>query len=335
MKKRFVKGDKPEITTESVCDTITERMIELLKSGHIPWKKPWGCDSKGNPCAHRNMTTNEPYKGINIMITTMSAMAKGYKSCYWLTFKQAKDLGGFVKGGEKGTTIYKWNRITGQKKDAKGNPMFDDKGMPIIFSFFSHNPICYTIFNLEQIEGVSAPAEVETEQKSDKEKIEICENIISNFASCPSVSFGGNRACYSPMSDAISMPRFETFVGSAEYYSTFFHEIVHSTGHKSRLNREGVTNFDFFGSHQYSKEELVAEMGASFLCAHAGIVESTLNNSAGYIQSWIRSLNNDPAMVLEASRKAQKAFNLVLGIKAESEKTESTESKNGDLSLVA
>jgi len=311
-----VYAPKAELTTENVCSTITEKMIELLKSGYIPWRKPWGCDSKGNALTHRNMVSNEPYKGINTMITTMAAMSNGYKSAYWLTFKQAKDLGGFVKSGSKGTTIYKWNRITVQKKDEKGNPMFDDKGMPIISSFFSHVPMTFTIFNIEQIEGIKIP-DIEVIEKTEIVKNEICENIIKNFSACPSVNFGGASASYSPNLDRINMPNIENFGNTSEFYSTFFHEIVHSTGHKTRLNRDGITKFDGFGSHQYSKEELIAEMGASFLSAHAGIIDDTLTNSAGYIQSWIKSLNNDPTMVLDASRKAQKAFNLILGIKTD------------------
>lgn len=307
---------------------ITERMIEKLKSGYIPWRKPWGVDENGNPNLPRNFVSKKLYRGINIWILGMA----GFTSPYWMTFNQAKERKGFVKAGSKATKVYFWQFIKRQDKDENGKPKMKN-GIPVIVRV----PVLrvYNVFNLEQIDGIEAPKVAPMPEKTELQKIESCESIVNGYSI--QTEFGGNRACYSPSKDKISLPLLQNFSKSEEYYSTYFHEIVHSTGHKTRLAREGVTNFDFFGTHRYSKEELVAEFGASFLCAQAGIVGETLENSAGYIQSWIQQLQHDPAMLIQSAGQAQKACDLVLGISFEEKESEETESvpSDKDLSLVA
>jgi antirestriction protein ArdC len=172
----------------------------------------------------------------------------------------------------------------------------------------------YRVFNLDQVSGIKKPA---LENMPAFESIKEAEAIAAKYQEEIEVTHGGSRAYYQPSSDSIRMPDRETFDGSAEYYSTLFHEFTHSTGHKSRLNRAGITETHFFGDEIYSKEELVAEMGAAMLCGVIGIENKTIKNSASYIQSWLAKLKDDKKLVIHAAAAAQKAADFILGNRAD------------------
>ena len=280
----------------NVYEMVTEKIIAQLKAGVVPWHKPWSASFQ----APRNLLTGKSYRGINIFLLSLA----GYDSPYWLTFKQALELGGNVKKGEKGTVAVFWKAREIAIEGEEGEEQ--TRRVPVLRYF--------TVFNLSQCENIEAlPTEAPRTAPS---PIAACEEIVACYQGRPTSDHGGDRACYSPLKDHISMPEPKTFDSMAHYYATLFHEFAHSTGHQKRLGRPGIVDFDTFGSHQYSKEELVAEMGAAFLAARAGIdAEGLLDNSAAYIRSWLQKLENDQKMVVQAAAQAQRAADLILGVK--------------------
>ena len=277
----------------NVYEIVTKKIIEKLEAGTIPWKKPW--QSGG---LQKNLVTKKPYRGINQFLLDLS----GFSTPYWLSFKQAKKLGGFVKKDEKSQVIVFWNWVKNKKTDEE-------------YPIFRY----YNGFNLDQCDGldkIKADLTVEMEEtKLNFNPIKECELVVNNWKGKPPIKHKGNRACYFPWQDKINMPDKEKFKTVQEYYSTLYHELTHSTGHAKRLNRPGIVDANKFGSHDYSKEELVAEMGASFLAQETGIDNITIDNSAAYIASWLKKLRSNPKFVVEAAAKAQKAVDLILGVK--------------------
>lgn len=251
----------------------------------------------------QNLISQHQYRGINAVLTS----CMGFQSPYWLSYKQALDHGGQVKKGEKGTPIVFWK--FGTKQDSEGNESQ--------WGFCSHS----TVFNLEQIEGMDSIKALAAKRKSkriDFIPIEACQSVADTYiAQGPKIDHHEQRAFYRPSTDDINMPKKESFNSAQEYYSTLFHEMTHSTGHKDRLARTGVTERNHFASHEYSKEELIAEMGSAFLCAQTGIDTATLDNSASYIASWIATLKGDSKLVLSAASQAHKAIDLINGKKEE------------------
>lgn len=281
-----------------VYEIVTERICKLLEQGTVPWQQPWSV-ATGQP---RNLVSKKPYRGINIFLLA----ATGYSSPYWLTFNQARQLGGTVKKGEKGSMVvfFKVDKVQDRNDPEKESTRW-------ILRY-------YTVFNVSQCEGIDAKVPA-IETKDDVDPIEAAEAIIANMPNRPDISYEGSKAFYSPLIDKITLPPKATFNGGPEFYSTAFHEMTHSTGHESRCNRkEGMTNIKF-GSESYSKEELVAEMGSAFLCAEAGIVDRTINNSAAYINSWLKVLKGDKYLVVRAASGAQAASDYILNRKAKSE----------------
>lgn len=275
-----------------VYQAVTDRILEQLEQGTVPWRQPW---NSGN--APRNLKGNL-YRGVNVFLLSMS----GYRSPYWLTFKQAKEAGGSVKKGEKSTLIVFWKRLKVRDKDSD-----ELKVIPMLRY--------YRVFNLEQTENVKLPQRVVEHLAQDEHEHTPdlnAEQVIAGYANGPSITERGNRAFYSPDLDTITVPPRSTFAELSEYYSTVFHEIGHSTGHTSRLDR--FKGNSAFGSHDYGREELVAEMTAAFLCAESGMtVPQTEQNSAAYLASWIRTIREDPKAVVTAAGAAQRAADHVLG----------------------
>lgn len=171
----------------------------------------------------------------------------------------------------------------------------------------------YSVFNIEQTEGITAPEPQETNNPFDP--ITKAEEIIATMPLSPEIKHAGNRAYYSPSLDYIQLPIQHTFTSPEEYYCTAFHELTHATGHINRLGRKSVLEPSYFGSHEYSKEELVAEMGAAFLCGYSGIENNTIENSAAYIQGWLKALKNDRTLLIHAAAQAQKAADYILNAK--------------------
>lgn len=279
-----------------IYQVITDRMIERIKSEKkLPWKMPWkmyGTD-KGQP---RNLITKKPYRGINVWILSNPF----YSSPYWLTYKQAQQLKGTVKKGEKGTPVVYWHWF--EKKAVEGK-----KG--------EHIPLLrhYTVFNVDQCENIDYP-KPEAAPVNELGSLEEAERIINNMPNKPLITFTEARAYYSPSLDKVNMPKKETFVALPEFYSTFFHELVHSTGHETRCGRMKTLNdWNKFGSDPYAKEELVAEMGAAFLCGVVGISPDVEDSNVAYIQGWIEQLKDDKKLLVQAAAQAQKAADFILG----------------------
>lgn len=276
-------------------EIVNKRITELLEEGTVPWKRPWR--STEGP---RNLISKKPYRGINSFLLNCSP----YESDHWLTFNQAKQKGGQVRKGEKSTVVIFWKWLERKKNDDSGSSASPDSPTGKI-------PLLryYRIFNLEQVDGIEHPKEPEIETPFTP--IETAEQIVKNMPLRPSIKYEGNRAVYSPLLDSVTLPPKEAFTSSPDLYATIFHELSHSTGHANRVGRKGVIEPTYFGSHDYSQEELVAELSASMLCGVAGI-ESTIENSAAYIQGWLSVLKKDKKLLVLAAAQAQKAADYIL-----------------------
>jgi antirestriction protein ArdC len=275
-------------------DIITERIIDIMNQGVVPWHKGW--IGGGRPC---NLVTGKPYRGINVFVLALS----GYSSWYWLTFNQARKKGGSVRKGEKGAPVVFWKWLEKETEDADTGEKTTDR-IPLLRY--------YTVFNLEQTHGIPDP---ELADKPEINPIDAAQVIISNMPQRPAMVPG--RPAYNAKADIVSLPAFKRFDQAEDFYSTAFHELAHSTGHGSRLCRKEVVEATFFGDPDYSKEELVAEMTAAFLCFEAGIAMQTVENSAAYIQSWLKVFEDDRKMLVCAAAAAQKASDFILNIRFE------------------
>lgn len=275
-----------------VYEVINQRIIELLERGAVPWKKPWNGESN----MPRNLVSKKEYRGVNVF--HLACMP--YGSPYWMTFKQIREKGGYVLQGEKATPVifWKWLEMS-DPDDATGNKI----GKIPMLRY-------YNVFNIEQTEGIPLPEPREIINPFNP--IEKAEQVITDMPLKPNIYHGGNRACYSPTKDTIRLPTQHNFLSPEEYYCTAFHELIHCTGHAIRVGRRSILEPTYFGSHDYSKEELVAEMGAAFLCGHTGIEQKTIENSAAYIQGWLKVLKNDKTMLVHAAAQAQKAADYIL-----------------------
>ena len=278
-----------------IYSTITDKILEIMEGGVIPWHKPWLMSG-----SHRNLVSKKQYRGINVFLLSCSS----FGSPWWLTFNQAKAKGGKVRKGEKGTMIVFWKPLQIKEKNAATGK--EEKKKVFVLRY-------YKIFNLEQVEGIEAPPEPE---KIELEPIETAATIIEEMQNPPVIKHAATYdACYRPSSDEVNMPLMDDFESSESYYSVLFHEVGHSTGHESRVSRpEGMKNI-CFGSDSYSKEELIAEMSAAFLCGEAGILQETIQQSASYIESWSSKFKDDSRLVVCAAAAAQKATDYILNRK--------------------
>ena len=271
---------------------ITDKIIQLLEQGTVPWHKPWtGSDEA------MNLISRKAYRGINRFLLNITA----YSCPYWATMKQINKLGGKVRKGEKSMPVVFWKWIEKENKET---------GKTERIPFLRY----YRVFNLEQTEGIPAP-EVEEAEERTFNPIEQCERILAEMPDRPAIQHKAQAAWYRPSLDIINMPVPETFLGEEEYYSILFHELGHATGHETRLNRPTLCDMSMFGTTNYSKEELVAEMAAAMLCGEAGIVNKTIDNSAAYIQGWLKKLRQDQRFVVQAASQAQKAADCILGVR--------------------
>jgi len=269
------------VAYEAVCNQIIKKMEE----GIIPWKKPWKC------CRPCNAKTGRPYNGVNFFLLSMTDFGDNR----WITYKQLQELGGNIKKGEKSTQVVFWQILN---KDDNGK----NKSIPLLKYF--------NVFNIEQTEGV------------EWEKVQVDNNItadeiIEGYTDKPKIIHSADdRACYSPKQDVVRMPLKEAFDNTNYYYATLFHELAHSTGHKDRLARKGITDTAYFGDADYSEEELISELASAFLCNSAGI-DNTTEQNAAYLQSWMKAFKDNPNMIVHAASKAQKAADYILGMNEE------------------
>ncbi|KZE66868.1 antirestriction protein [Fictibacillus phosphorivorans] len=269
---------------KSVYEIVTEKVMEELQKGVVPWRKPW---INGGAV---NWKTQKAYRGINVFLL---------ESGEYATYKQIQEAGGKVRKGEKSHIVVFWKWL--EKEDEESGKV---EKIPVLRY--------YRVFEINsQVEGLESKR---TETSFDHDPIKKAEEIYKGFINAPDYTFYSGKAVYYPTLDKINCPPLKDFPKVEEYYSTLFHEMVHSTGHKNRLARSGVTTQDVaFGDEIYSKEELVAEMGAAMLCGVAGIDNNTISNSASYIHSWLRSLKEDSRLVVQAAAQAQKAADYILG----------------------
>ena len=271
---------------------ITDRIIAALERGTVPWRTPWR--ARG----HRNARTHRPYRGINTVVLQMAALERGWSDPRWLTYRQARAGGGHVRRGEQGTRVVLWKWI--EKKDSP------DPERP------EHYPLLrlFTVFNVAQCEGVRLPVR---KAQDCCDPLERAEAVIAGYANGPSIHEDAESAYYVPERDEVHLPPRDVFGDAHGYYATLFHELAHSTGHPKRLGREGYRTAARFGSERYSQEELVAEFAAAFLGSEAGIDPSRVEQSASYIASWLKVLEDDRRLAVVAAAQAQRAADHVLG----------------------
>jgi antirestriction protein ArdC len=281
----------------NVYSMVNQRIMELLENGTIPWRKPWNVKA-GMP---KNLVSKREYHGVNAFLLG----CQQYGSPWWLTFKQAVEKGGHVKKGSKSSLVVFWKWI-----DRKG--AVDSEDVDASDSDTGKIPMLryYNVFNLDQCEGIPEPPTQEIHNIFTP--IERAEQIVAGMPLRPEILHGGNKAAYSPTFDRIKMPQKHNFNTPEEYYCTLFHELSHSTGSEKRLARKSLMEVTGFGSHEYSKEELVAEMSSAFLCAMSGIEQKTIENSASYIASWLKALKDDKKMLVMAAAQGQKAADYIL-----------------------
>ena len=290
-------------------DRITDRIIDLLSRGTVPWHKPWKA-STGLP---RNRVTRKPYRGINVFLL----MSMSYESPHWLTFRQVTQLGGRVKKGEKSCPVVFWKKTAIEDKESE-----EPQKIPLLR--------LYHVFNVAQCDGIEDAA-TEPIAEANARPAE----IVAKMPQPPVIKHGMTRAFYSPSEDEVGMPARQRFDCDACYYATLFHELVHSTGHEKRLNRPSIAERNGFGSNPYCKEELIAEIGAAFLCGHAEIVERTIDNSAAYLQGWLEQLRNDKTLIVQAAAQAQKAADFILGCSPLESEAETENAKARTLKIEA
>jgi len=295
-------------TFKDTYQEVTDSVIKTLEEGTVIWKCPW--NKTGLP---KNVSTGVNYRGWNIFWLNFHTISKGYRTPYYITYKQASDLGGTIKKGEKGTKITYWATIELKdkqfiKKDSTTNDHKEEHPVKMV-------PKDHIVFNVDQTERINF-ADVEKLFRNESEEITSCEDVIARMPSKPIITEKGNRAYYSPGEDLVAVPCMRQFNSDPGYYAVLFHELAHSTGHQSRLNRKGIMERTSFGDSDYSKEELTAELTSAFLCAVTDIGTETLPASAAYIASWLLALKNDKTLVLKAAAQAQKAADYILNVRS-------------------
>ena len=283
--------------SKSVYEMVTDRIIKQLESGVIPWEKPW----TGVRSGAYNRVSKKSYSLLNQMLLS--------KEGEWATFKQWSELGGKIRKGEKSEIIVFWKVLPVEEVQEDGTKII--KQIPLLKYI--------NVFHISQVEGVEP---LKKEELNDIEPIEKAENVLKDYWEREQITVEhkiGNEAYYSPRRDLIRLPLFEQFKDANEYYSTAFHESVHSTMSERRCNRaeERKNKLVAFGSEEYSKEELVAELGSANLMNIIGIeTRKSFRNSSAYIQNWLSVLRNDVKFIVSASSKAEKAVNYILNIEA-------------------
>jgi len=285
-----------------VADYVTERVVKMLENNVVPWKQKWTMQ------VPRNYNSGRPYNGINALLLSFAP----YNDSRFLTLNQVNAAGGKVKKGEKSWMVVFWS--VRKKEVVKSDGSKEEKKVFIL--------TYYNVFNVEQTEGWEPKPFV----KNENEVIPSCESIIAGLREKPAI-IGGNPA-YVPSKDCLMMPDIGMFKTSEDYYSAFFHELIHWTGGKTRLNRIDSCNMK---SESYAKEELTAEIGAAFLCNLTGISPKTEENAAGYLSFWLKQLKNDPQMIVSAAGRAQKAVDWILNADL---KQAATDEETGETSPV-
>lgn len=284
---------RPDIHTR-----ITNQIIAQLEAGVRPWVQPWEAGATVNrPLRH----DGTPYSGINILLLWSEAVERGYLRPTWMTFRQALALGAHVRKGERGATVVYANQIIREEADEAGKPV--EQRIPFLKA--------YTVFNLDQIDGLPERYAPQPQPTINPEvRIGAAEAF---FSACGAdIRHGGGSAFYAPAPDFVQMPAFESFQDAQSYYATLGHEMIHWTRHSSRLDRD--LGRQRHGDEGYAREELVAELGAAFLCADLGLALEPREDHAAYIASWLQVLRDDRRFIVSAAAHAQRAVAWLLGL---------------------
>jgi antirestriction protein ArdC len=280
---------------KDVYSRITNKIIADLEQGVRPWLRPWNADHAAGRITRPLRYNGIPYKGINVVVLWSASVLKGYACPLWLTFKQAQELGGTVRKGEKGELVVYANTITRSGTDDKGEEV--ERHIPFLKG--------YTVFNAEQCEGLPAHyyAKAEPPALTVPQRIEAADRFFA--ATGAEIRHGGTRAYYAEGSDYVQMPPFETFRDAESHAAVLAHELTHWTKHDKRLARD--LGRSTFGDEGYAREELVAELGSAFLCADLGITPEVRDDHAAYIASWLEVLKGDKRFIFTAAGHAQRA----------------------------
>jgi antirestriction protein ArdC len=292
---------KTEPTRKDIYTRVTERIIHDLEQGVRPWLKPWNAGHTAGRITRPLRHNGTPYRGMNVLLLWGEAVAKGYASPFWMTYKQAQELGAQVRKGEHGSLVVYANRITKTETNEAGEDT--EREIPFLKG--------YTCFNVEQIDGLPQHYYAKPENPLPaSERIATVDGFIK--ATGAAIRHGGNSAYYSPTPDIIQMPPFEAFKDRESYYATELHELTHWTKHERRLNRDfGRQRFSDMG---YAREELVAELGAAFLCADLNITPETREDHAAYLGHWLNILKEDKRAIFSAAAHAQRAADYLHGL---------------------
>jgi antirestriction protein ArdC len=281
--------------TEIAYQIITDRIMALLEHGTVPWHKPWNGGEGGMP---RNLVSGKPYRGINIFMLGV----QGFASPYWLSFpKQVNDLGGRLQKGQHVSYVVFWKFFDTEEPQDDGTPVT------------RHPPLLrwYKVVNVTQCEGLQRILPPLAVPLHPMPPLAACEHLLAGMPQRPVIRHEGVQASYRPTTDTVTMPPREQFHHLEAYFSTLFHELGHSTGHETRLNRQTLTDRCAFGSPTYGQEELIAEMTAAYLCGVCGIANATVDNSAAYLQHWLTTLRQDKKLLVHAAAYAQKAADYI------------------------
>lgn len=307
-KTKTTRGASSSKERKDAAQVVTELLVAKLEEGTVPWRKPWAC--LGRP--PQNLKSKRPYRGVNALILALMP----YSQPYWLSYKQATELGGQVRQGEKSTPVIFWKTFTKALKDKEPGAFWNDEKKQWEKKIWMSK--YYRVFNVEQCDGLDdrIPPAPALEPPTPDEAAKAVVDVLAAYYEREGIvrKDGGDRAFYSPARDMVSLPTLAQFDSHAAYALTDAHEGVHSTGAEKRLARPEITNLSgsTFGSEPYSKEELTAEVGSAMLAASLGLAVD-IDSSAAYIASWLKTLKDDRQMVVSAAQRAQKAVDLILG----------------------
>jgi antirestriction protein ArdC len=306
------RSSAPETARASLYDEVTNRIVAELEAGRVPWVQPWGRPDGAGPGIPRNALTGRTYSGVNILILWGAVIDRGWPAQCWLTFRQAREAGGAVRKGERGTTVVYADRFVPEAEKTRAAATGEDaRAIPFLKRF--------TVFNVAQCDGLSGNPEVRGTAGSrrrpglaadpaplpERQIVPVAEEVIA--ASGVDFRIGGDMAFYVPALDLVQVPPQPAFFQQINYYRTALHELTHATGHSSRLDRKLL---NAFGSKDYAREELVAEMGSAFLCAALGIIPTVRH--ADYLGAWLEVLREDNRAIFRAASAASKAADWIL-----------------------
>ena len=301
---------KKHTARKDVYSRVTDKIIADLEQGVRPWMKPWNAEHAAGRITKPLRHNGQPYNGINVLMLWSAAVAEGYSAPIWMTFRQAKELGANVRKGEKGELVVYANTITRTEHDDETGED-TERAIPFMKG--------YSVFNVEQIEGLPSHYYQLAEPVLDPvQRIDHAEDFFT--ATGADIRHGGNQAYYAVGSDRIQLPPFESFRDAESYYATLSHETTHWTRAKHRLDRDFGRKR--WGDEGYAQEELVAELGAAFLCADLGITPEVRDDHAAYIDSWLEVLKKDKRAIFTAAAHAQRAVDYVNSLQAAASKQE-------------